>query len=246
MPVQEERGSLIHKRSVVKQRITNLEKKITSLVVKEEIVDYDVVCAKQCLDELRPLDEQFQTIHEKTSELSLENPDLLEKENEELEYHDDRVRENTSKLLFLLSSKPDPKINNLSVNNDDKRKKYLERKRKRLNEHVNTLIAKVKEATENPNNLDTDDLNEYKAELSELVKSLNQLITEIDSSIAVPDDIETDDSSNNWNDICANLYDKLKSNQESLSALISEHRRQEKAREEQEQEKLLLLQKERN
>ena len=104
----------------------------------------------------------------------------------------------------------------------------------------------MKEATENPNNLDTDDLNEYKAELSELVKSLNQLITEIDSSIAVPDDIETDDSSDNWNDICANLYDKLKSNQESLSALISEHRRQEKARKEQEQEKLLLLQKERN
>ena len=57
MPVQEERGSLIHKRSVVKQRITNLEKKIISLIVKDEIVDYDVVCAKQYLDELRALDE---------------------------------------------------------------------------------------------------------------------------------------------------------------------------------------------
>jgi hypothetical protein len=39
MPVEEERATLVHKRSLVKQRITNLEKKITTLVVKEEVTD---------------------------------------------------------------------------------------------------------------------------------------------------------------------------------------------------------------
>ena len=47
MPVQQdERATFVHKRSLVKRRITNLEKKITTLVVKEEVTDYDMVCAK--------------------------------------------------------------------------------------------------------------------------------------------------------------------------------------------------------
>jgi hypothetical protein len=64
MPVQEERATLLHKRSLIKRRITNLEKKITSLLNKEEVEDYDVVCAKQFLADIHSLDQQFQGIHE--------------------------------------------------------------------------------------------------------------------------------------------------------------------------------------
>ena len=112
MPVQEERATFVHKRSLVKRRITNLEKKITTLVVKEEVTDYDMVCAKQFLSDIQDLDRQFQSIHEQASELALnlEDSDLIEKDNEELEMHDDRVRENSSKLMyFTMRSKPDPK-----------------------------------------------------------------------------------------------------------------------------------------
>ena len=108
MPVQEERATLLHKRSLIKRRITNLEKRITSLLNKEEVEDYDVVCAKQFLADIHSLDQQFQGIHERASELtlSLKNAELEEKDNEELDIHDDRVRENCSKLVYFISSKP--------------------------------------------------------------------------------------------------------------------------------------------
>ena len=67
MPVQEERATLVHKRSLVKRRITNLEKKISTLVSNEEVTDYDMVCAKQFLCDIQNLDQQFQSIHEKAS-----------------------------------------------------------------------------------------------------------------------------------------------------------------------------------
>ena len=59
MPVQEERAMFVHKRSLVKRRITNLEKKLTKLVVKEEVTDYNMVCAKQFLSDVQDLDRQF-------------------------------------------------------------------------------------------------------------------------------------------------------------------------------------------
>ena len=91
MSVQEERATLVHKRSLVKRRITNSEKKISALLSNEEVTDYDMVCAKQFLCDIQNLDQQFQSIHERASELVLNNPDVVEKDNEELEMHDDRV-----------------------------------------------------------------------------------------------------------------------------------------------------------
>ena len=63
--------------------------------------------------------------------LNLEDSDLIEKDNEELEMHDDRVRENSSKLMyFTMKSKPDPKTSNTSLNaikdSDDKKRKFIE------------------------------------------------------------------------------------------------------------------------
>ena len=85
MPVQEERATLVHKRSFVKRRLTNLEKKISTLVSNDEVTDYDMACAKQFLCDIQNLDQQFQSIHEKASVLVLDNADAVEKDNEELE-----------------------------------------------------------------------------------------------------------------------------------------------------------------
>ena len=251
MPMQEEQATFVHKRSLVKRRITNLEKKITTLVVKEEVTDYDMVCAKQFLSDIQDLDRQFQSIHEQASELALnlEDSDLIEKDNEELEMHDDRVRENSSKLMyFTMRSKPDPKTSNTSLNankdSDDKKRKFIERKWKRLNQDMKSAIINVETAKQNTEKLDKDELNEHKAEFSELIKSLDQLISEIEESISEPDNLQIDDSGKNWTETCAEMYSELKSNQESIASLISEQRQQEKARKEKEQEKLLIQQEE--
>ncbi len=77
---------------------------------------------------------------------------------------------------------------------------------------------------QNKENLYKEDLNEHKAELSELVKSLDQLISETEDSINEPDNIQIDDSDSNWTEICAEMYSKLKSNQETVASLICEQR----------------------
>ena len=135
MPVQEERATLVHKRSLVKRRITNLEKKISTLVSNEEVTDYDMVCAKQFLCNIQNLDQQSQTIHEKASELVLDNPDAVEMDNEELETHNDRVRENSSRLTYFMTSKQSSSAIDTDVNknvHDEKIKKCVKRKWKRL------------------------------------------------------------------------------------------------------------------
>lgn len=98
MSVQEERATLVYKRSLVKRIITNLECKIPQLASNEEVTYYDMVCAKQFLCDIRNLDQQFQSI-------VLDNSDAVEKDNDELESHDDRVRENSNRLTYFMTSK---------------------------------------------------------------------------------------------------------------------------------------------
>ncbi len=166
MPVQlEKRATLVHKRSLIKRRITNLEKKITSLLDKEEVADYDVVCAKQFLADIQNLDQQFQTIHEKASELtlSLENAELVEKDNEELDMHDDRVRENSSKLVYFINTSSNATSNpgpNVNKDIDIKKRKFIERKWKRLDQDVKSIIIKVETALQNKENLYKEDLKQ--------------------------------------------------------------------------------------
>ena len=109
---------------------------------------------------------------------------------------------------------------------------------------MKSAIIKVETAKQNTEKLDKDELNEHKAEISELIKSLDQLISEIEQSISEPDNLQIDDSGKNWTETCAEMYSELKSNQESIASFISEQRQQEKARKEKEQEKLLIQQEE--
>ena len=247
MPVQEERATLVHKRSLVKQRITNLEKKISTLVSNEEVTDYDMVCAKQFLCDIQNLDQQFQSIHEKARELVLDNADAVEKDNEELETHDDRVRENRSQLTYFMTSKQSSSAIDTDVNknvHDEKIKKCVKQKWKRLDQDVTGTVIKVETAKDNREHLDKEELTELKTELSEHVKSLDQLMNEIENSISEPDTLQINDSGDNWTVTCGEMYNKLKSHQEMIMSLVGEHRQQEKARRKNEQEMLLKQQQE--
>ena len=128
-----------------------------------------------------------------------------------------------------MRSKPDPKTSNTSLNankdSDDKKRKFIERKWKRLNQDMKSAIIKVETAKQNTEKLDKDELNEHKAEFSELIKSLDQLISEIEQSISEPDNLQIDDSGKNWTETCAEMYSELKSNQESIASLMRRSKR---------------------
>ena len=91
-------------------------------------------------------------------------------------------------------------------NSDDKKRKFIERKWKRLNQDMKSAIIKVETAKQNTEKLDKDELNEHKTEFSELIKSLDQLISEIEQSISEPDNLQIDDSVKNWTETCAEMY----------------------------------------
>ena len=62
------------------------------------------------MDKIRELNDIFQSQHiDAGASLDTTNEDLIEKDFEELETHDDRVQQNISKLLYILnlaSTKP--------------------------------------------------------------------------------------------------------------------------------------------
>ena len=99
--------ALVQKRAITKLRITNLIKKNDPLCEKQERTHFNIICAGQYLDEIRELNNIFQSQHIDTSaSLDPANQDLIEKDFEELEGHDDRVRDYNSKLLYILNLAP--------------------------------------------------------------------------------------------------------------------------------------------
>ena len=216
--MSETRESLTIKRGNSKRRITNLIKKIEPLVRKEERSAFDVVCAKQYLDEIRELDTQFQRQHaEVSSLLDPSNQELIEKDYEELDAHDDRVQENVSNLLYLLSTsnlKPQD-----TKSTEGKTKKLLEAKWDRITSNVNNLTAKISEAQGNLHETEIEDLTDIRNQLSECEKSLDRFTTKVDSIL--PDE---DPDGDNWNDTISTLFDKIKTAQDTLCQLITQRR----------------------
>ena len=135
---QETRESLTQKRGTTKRRITNLIKKIEQLVQKAEPSAFVIVCADQYLGEIQGLDAQFQQQHLDANALvDPSNEEAIERDFEEVENHDDRVRENVSKLLFFLTtSKSKPQG---AKSTDSKEKKSLEAKWNRITANVNNI-----------------------------------------------------------------------------------------------------------
>ena len=98
---QESREALTQKRSIIKRKITNLIKKVVPRIQKLKSSQFDIVCAQQYLKEVRDLDKQFQEIYlSVNAQIDPSNEELVAKEYEELDAHDDRIRETVSKLTF--------------------------------------------------------------------------------------------------------------------------------------------------
>ena len=220
MSTMSSRELLIQKRGTTKRKITNLIKKIDPLVEKQDKSGFDVVCAEQYLNEIRDLDSQFQQQHLEASALvDPSNQELIEKDFEELEIHDDRVRENVSKLLYLLSvasTKPPE-----AKSTDSKVKKSLEAKWNRITTNVNNVATKISEAQSKLDEKEIEDLTDIRSQLSEFEKALDHFTTEIDSFSADLDDPDGD----NWNDAISNYFDKITTAKDTLAQLIIERRR---------------------
>ena len=167
----ESRESLVQNRATTKRWITNLIKKIDPLCEKEEKSKYDIICAGQYLDEIRELNNTFQSQHiDASALLDPTNEELIEKDLEELDTHDDRVRDNISKLLYILSlasNKPQD-----AKSTESKGKRSLDFKWNRITKAVNSLAAKTSEVQDDL--AEIDDLADMKTQLFDLEKSLDQ------------------------------------------------------------------------
>ena len=172
--------TLIHQRGLTKRKVTNLIKKIDQVTEKPDKSDFDVVCAEQYLNEIRTLDSQFQQQHLEASALvEPSNEELIQKDFEELDAHDERVRENVSKLLYLLSvasTKPQA-----TKSNKSKGKKSLEAKWNRLTKNINDATAKIIEAQTKLDEMELEYLTDTRSQLAEFEKSIDQCTTVIDS-----------------------------------------------------------------
>ena len=176
----ETRESLTQKRGTTKRRITNLIKKIQQLVQKAKPSAFDIVCADQYLGEIQGLDAQFQQQHLDANALvDPSNEEAIERDFEEVENHDDRVRENVSKLLFFLSTSKSKFQGAKST--DSKGKKLFEVKWNRITHNVKNLTEKINIARKNLDESEIEDLTDIRNELSECEKGLDRFTTEVNS-----------------------------------------------------------------
>ena len=78
------------------------EKKIEQVVEKQDKSAYDIVCTEQYLNEIHTLDTQFQK-QQLAANAIVEplNEELIQRDSEDLEIHDEHVCKNTSKLLYV-------------------------------------------------------------------------------------------------------------------------------------------------
>ena len=166
------------------------------------------------------LDAQFQQQHLEASALvELSNEELIQRDFEALEAHDDQVRENVSKVLYLLSvalTKPQE-----TKSNESKGKKSLKVKWNQITRNINNATTKVVEAHIKLDEMEIEDLTDTRGQLSEFKKSLDQFTTDIDS---LSPDLEDADS-DKWNNAISYYFDKIKTTQDTLAQLITERRR---------------------
>ena len=206
--------TLIHQRGLTKRKVTNLIKEIDQVTEKPVKSDFNVICAEQYLNEIRTLDSQFQQQQVEASALV-----ELSKDFEELDAHNERVPENVSRLLYLLSvasTKPQE-----TKSNESKGQKSLEAKWNRLTKNINDATTKIIEAQTKLEEMEIEDLTDTRSHLSELEKSLDQFTTDIDS---LSPDLEDADG-DKWNDAISYHFDKIKTTQDTLAQMITDCRR---------------------
>ena len=215
------RETLIQQKGITKRKITNLLKKVEQVVEKEDKSAYDIVCAEQYLNEIRTLDTQFQKQHlAATAIVEPSNKELIERDFEDLEIHDERVRENTSKLLYVLNVASKPQGKSKATENKTK-VNSLEAKWTRITKNVDSVASKVSEAQTKLNEMEIEELTDIRSQLSEFEKTFDRFTAEIDS---VSPNLDVEDGEN-WNDAISNYFDKISLTQDTLALLIIERRR---------------------
>ncbi|XP_078357312.1 uncharacterized protein LOC144642205 [Oculina patagonica] len=215
------RETLIQQKGITKRKITNLLKKVEQVVEKEDKSAYDIVCAEQYLNEIRTLDAQFQKQHlAATAIVEPSNEELIERDFEDLEIHDERVRENTSKLLYLLNVASKPQAKTKATENKTK-VNSLEAKWTRITKNVDSVASKVSEAQSKLDEMEIDELTDIRSQLSDFEKTFDRFTAEIDS---VSPDLDDKDGES-WNDAISNYFDKISLAQDTLALLIIERRR---------------------
>ena len=173
------------------------------------------------MNEIRTLDAQFQKqILAATAIVEPSSGELIEKDFEDLEIHDERVRENISKLLYVLNvaSKPQAKIK--AIENETK-VNSLEAKWTRITKNVESVASKVSEAQSKLDEMEIEERTDIRSQLSEFEKTFDRFTAEIDS---VSPDLYDEDGGN-WNDAISNYFDKISLTQDTLAPLIIERRR---------------------
>ena len=214
------RETLIHQRGLTKRKVTNLIKKIDQVTEKPDKSDFNVLCTEQYLNEICTLDSQFQQQHVEASPLvEQSNRELIQKDFEELHAHDERVRENVSRLLYLLSvasTKPQA-----IKSNESKGKKSLEAKWNRLTKNINDATAKIIKAQTKLDEMELEYLTDMRSQLCEFEKSIDKFTTVIDSLSLDLEDADGD----KWNGNISYYFNKIKTTQDTLAQLITEYRR---------------------
>lgn len=97
--------------------------------------------------------------------VELSNEELLQKDFEELDAHDERVQENVSRLLHLLSvtsTKPQA-----TKSNESKGKKSLKAKWNLLTKNINNATAKIIKAQTKLDEMEIEYLADTRSQLSE-------------------------------------------------------------------------------
>ena len=167
----ESRESLVQKRANTKRRIKNLiKKKIDPLCEKQEWTQFDIVCAGQYLEEIRELNNTFQSQHiDASASHDPVNDELVEKDFEELENHDYQVRENISKLLYILNLASIKSQDAKST--DSKGKRSLKSTWNRMTKGIKSLAAETTQAQNDLIEREIDDLMDIRSQLSNLKKN---------------------------------------------------------------------------
>jgi membrane-anchored protein YejM (alkaline phosphatase superfamily) len=102
------------------------------------------------------LDNQFQEIYLlANAQIDPKDEELIANDYEELDAHDDRIRETVSKLVFFMNTQS-TKVSHETKSSDSKDKKaIIKRKWNRIVTNIDKTIANIEEATNKPNESDT-------------------------------------------------------------------------------------------
>eukprot|EP00794_Sanderia_malayensis_P010236 gene10236-11286_t len=245
--VAEERTKLLHKRANIKRRVTNLIKKVTALDNTQEKDELFYVSVKQYSEQLSELDRQFQDVHEQASLLVADNQETLEQDMDELDEHDSRVSTGNIKLRYFIglnvsdqqSNVPVPATDTKSVTSSNQAR-FIQSKFKRIHDGVNSLVAKLDDATKSTDDYELEDLQGFEQQLSGHNKSLEELLRDVEGQ---PMDIDDPDG-DNINDQFDALFEQIKTSDAKLSDLKKNYRRDRKLKQQKEKEELVKKQEE--